>query len=224
MVPCIIANPHVLCSLFPRFTSESCLFLAKSAYFALQTTSIRAIIYADVFTKEGKAMYSPCDLHEAIKKTLRDSQSSIWPFLLHQLHKSESGNFGSAYIEVAVRPRVLLVEDDKICQFVHSKLLQQFGCEVDLAEDGEQALVMFNNNYDTIVLDVDLPGISGIEVSKVIRNQLEGKYVPIIGLTVSDDTVKRQCLAAGYDEVASKPTNPKEFGAILQYYLPIERL
>jgi len=118
----------------------------------------------------------------------------------------------------ASSPLILLVEDDPVIQKVHRLMLEKIGYTVDIASNGPQALAMLDKKYSAILMDVGLPDISGIEITTEIR-RLEGskKHVPIIALTayVCEET-KWECLAAGADEVATKPIKIEALATILR--------
>jgi CheY-like chemotaxis protein len=115
--------------------------------------------------------------------------------------------------------KVLLVEDHPLVQKVHRLMLEMVGCRVDVASSGQQALTMYVNGYDIILLDVGLPDISGLGVSKTIRSQEneKGCRTPIVVLTAfSYDEINSQCIAAGVDEVAVKPVKFEDLQGILE--------
>lgn len=117
--------------------------------------------------------------------------------------------------------RVLVVEDDPIVQIVHRSMLEKLGCIVDLAVNGMQTLQKASNGYDLIFMDIGLPDKSGIAVTAEIRQQqhVNSKYVPIIALTAyTHEEVQNECLAAGADEVFTKPIKLDAFGQILNRY------
>ncbi len=100
--------------------------------------------------------------------------------------------------------KILIVEDEvKIARFLELELKHE-GYEVELAGDGRLGLdKALNNNVDLIVLDIMLPGLSGIEVCRRVR--LESQ-VPIIMLTAKDDvTDKVAGLDMGADDYMTKP-------------------
>lgn len=101
--------------------------------------------------------------------------------------------------------KILIVEDEtKIARFVELELKYE-GYEVETALDGRVGLEKaLNDNIDLIILDIMLPGLSGIEVCRRIRQ--EGKQVPIIMLTAKDDvTDKVAGLDMGADDYMTKP-------------------
>jgi len=106
--------------------------------------------------------------------------------------------------------RVLLAEDVKLNQMLTQKLLARSGYLIDIAENGIQAVdAMKNNDYDVILMDVQMPEMDGIEATKQIR-QLPGtkKFVPIVALTAQADVnTEDELRAAGMDDYISKPIN-----------------
>ncbi len=115
--------------------------------------------------------------------------------------------------------RILVVEDEKeISQFLKKALTAEFFA-VDVADDGERgSFLARTNNYDLIVLDNMLPGKTGLEVCKEIRES--GKTMPIIILSVqSETTTKVNLLNAGADDYLIKPFSLKELLARIQALL-----
>lgn len=101
--------------------------------------------------------------------------------------------------------KVLLVEDEKqISKFVKASLEAE-GFLVDVAEDGERGAALGQSkDYDLIILDINLPKRSGVEVCQEIR--AAGKKTPIIVLSVKSDTaIKVKMLDAGADDYVPKP-------------------
>jgi two-component system aerobic respiration control sensor histidine kinase ArcB len=117
--------------------------------------------------------------------------------------------------------RVLLVEDNGVVAMGTIIALKPFKCAVDLAENGRQAIEKAQNNiYDFILMDVGLPDISGIEVTRAIRafSDTEKAQVPIFGLTghANNPEMRRECLEAGMLEVHNKPAQSLVLDAIFQ--------
>src|SRR5690625_2299665 len=94
--------------------------------------------------------------------------------------------------------------------------LEQAGYDTRIANDGNQALQLINQyHYDFVVLDLMLPGISGLEVCQIIRDQ--GNDVPILILTAkSHETDKIKGLRLGADDYLTKPFSPKELIARIE--------
>lgn len=122
-------------------------------------------------------------------------------------------------------PKLLLVEDEPMVQVVTSVLFQMLNCQLDIAGTGEQALLKFQKNtYDLILLDIGLPDIDGYAVTKKIRlleKERETKATPIVALTAhAKDDVQDQCIAAGMNEVLSKPLSQIKAQELLEVYTP----
>jgi len=118
------------------------------------------------------------------------------------------------------KPKILLVEDDYVVQLVHSKFLTSLGCEICLAQNAEEALSMYSDQYDLILLDIGLPDVSGLDISVAIRNQAGTKHMPIIALTGFGDIIQKECDKVGIDEIAIKPIPANELRKLLSRWLP----
>lgn len=108
---------------------------------------------------------------------------------------------------------LLIVEDDKDMLDVLSESFKESGFVVDTAEDGEKGLYRASvNDYDIIVLDINLPKKDGKQVCSEIRSQ--GKNTPIIMLSVKYDVdTKVDLLNCGADDYLSKPFSYAELSA-----------
>ena len=117
--------------------------------------------------------------------------------------------------------RVLLAEDEPINQEVTQDQLQHFGLEVDLADDGRQALDKARTTrYDLILMDMQMPQLNGLEATRAIRADSLNRDTPILGLTANafeDD--RRACLEAGMDEHLSKPVQEDVLRQTLHHWL-----
>lgn len=104
--------------------------------------------------------------------------------------------------------KVLMVEDYFINQEVTKDMLELMGCVVTIAEEGDEALKLFTKEkFDLILMDLQLPGIDGIEVTKLMRKEeRQTPRTPIIALTANAlDGDAEKCLASGMDDYMSKP-------------------
>lgn len=103
-----------------------------------------------------------------------------------------------------MKRKILIVEDEeKISRFIQLELNYE-GYEVEMAFDGRTGLEMaMNGDYDLLLLDIMMPGLSGMEVCRRLRQHSE---VPIIMLTAKDDTLdKVMGLDTGADDYITKP-------------------
>ncbi len=106
--------------------------------------------------------------------------------------------------------RLLLVEDNELNRIVARLLLEGWGASVDEAETGPEALALVRANapYDAVLMDLRLPGLSGLDTTAAIRALPDAARAcqPVIALTASaDPTDAARALAAGLDACLSKP-------------------
>lgn len=105
--------------------------------------------------------------------------------------------------------KILFVEDDPISQKVTRHQLEKWGMQVDMADNGHQALELYDtNHYDVILLDLQLPKMDGITVCKLIREHESkiGRRSKIIALTAAATEEDRiRCMEAGMSDFISKP-------------------
>lgn len=115
--------------------------------------------------------------------------------------------------------KILLVEDDEALRFIVKDNLEQNNYDVKVAEDGEIALQLFNDNeFDLIVLDVMLPKIDGFQVAERIRKTNE--QVPIIFLTARSMTEDKILgLTIGGDDYIPKPFSMEELLLKIKIFL-----
>lgn len=106
---------------------------------------------------------------------------------------------------------ILIVEDNATNRLVATRMLESLGAVVETANDGEQGVVAAGRGqYDLILMDIQMPGIDGIEATRRIR-ALSGPIgqVPIIALTANVLAHQQQAyLAAGMNGVVGKPISP----------------
>ncbi|ARG98725.1 response regulator [Legionella micdadei] len=123
-------------------------------------------------------------------------------------------------------PQILLVEDNPVAlRFVES-IVSQAGCHFVSAMDGEQALALAKSAiFDLIITDIELPGISGIELTHLIREwekSLKKSPIPIIGLTAHTLCESEEnCLQAGMNKVLNKPLYLHQMRELLSQYIRI---
>ena len=117
--------------------------------------------------------------------------------------------------------RVLLAEDHPVNRQIALSLLSGLGLDVDLAADGEEALErVATQDYDLIVMDVEMPRLDGIAATRELRRRYPERHVPIIAATASNaDEDRQRCLAAGMDDFVSKPIKPEALRELLGKWL-----
>jgi len=109
--------------------------------------------------------------------------------------------------------KILLADDNPINLDLATRLLEKKGHEITTAENGKEAVDLFlKGSFDVILLDLEMPVISGIEAARQIRAKEKASsidtpvYTPIIAMTAHDqETEKTACLVVGMDGFISKP-------------------
>jgi PAS domain S-box-containing protein len=106
--------------------------------------------------------------------------------------------------------KVLVVEDIVINQLLMKTLLDDFGFEHDIADNGKMAIEkMRHKAYDIILMDLQMPEMNGFEATRFIRNQMKS-HIPIIALTADVTTVDlEKCKAVGMNDYISKPVDER---------------
>lgn len=126
--------------------------------------------------------------------------------------------------------KILLAEDNKINQLLAHELIKEWGASLDIAEHGKHALELLDKNkYDLILMDIQMPEMSGIEATNIIRHRMAepNRSIKIIALTANAmKCADEQYLSAGMNDVLFKPFKPMDlFNKIvkqLQWKLPVE--
>ena len=110
---------------------------------------------------------------------------------------------------------ILVVDDESDLVELISYNLKKEGFSVDSAMDGETALSKIKKGrYDLVVLDLMLPGIQGMEICRILRNDPKTKALPIIMLTARGEEVDKILgLEMGADDYITKPFSPRELVA-----------
>ena len=105
-------------------------------------------------------------------------------------------------------PRILVVEDDPAIRDLLWIMLDRRRFRVSTVTDGRAALEVARDGFDLVLLDLGLPGVTGLEVCRQLRARPETARLPIVMLTGRDDPRDvRDGLAAGADDFLSKPFN-----------------
>ncbi|MBO6632346.1 MAG: response regulator, partial [Psychroserpens sp.] len=107
--------------------------------------------------------------------------------------------------------RILIVEDNKINQMITKKILNKMNLECDIVDNGEAAVEKVReNNYNVVLMDIHMPGISGLEATKIIRTF--DKELTIFALTaVTLEDKMHEFDEAGFNDIISKPFKQEDF-------------
>ena len=116
---------------------------------------------------------------------------------------------------------ILCIEDNSTNMLLVSRVVEAEGHHLLRAEDGETAVIELGKSIpDLILLDVNLPGMNGLDLARRIRDEMNFHDVPIIAVTanvlVGD---KERCLAAGCNDYLPKPLDIRRLREVLREYL-----
>lgn len=119
--------------------------------------------------------------------------------------------------------RILIVEDNLVNQRVAKALLERDGHQISIADDGARAVALCaDERFDVVLMDVQMPGMDGLEATRLIRSQARSgslPRIPIIALTASAMPEERAaCAEAGMDDVLAKPVTSGALRAVLGKY------
>lgn len=118
----------------------------------------------------------------------------------------------------------MIVEDEEDILDLVAYHLEQAGCQVHKADAGDKALEMVGSIMpDLIILDLLLPGISGTEVCKILKQEKQTRHIPIIMLTAKGEEIDRIVgFELGADDYVTKPFSPREL--VLRVNAVLKRL
>ncbi|MEE4242703.1 MAG: ATP-binding protein [Desulfopila sp.] len=121
-----------------------------------------------------------------------------------------------------LKGNILLVDDEQINQHVGKMVLESIGLDVEIARNGHEALKKTEEKqYDIVFMDVQMPVLSGIETTEMIRRreEIKGDFrQTIVAMTANSlQVVKERCLAAGMNGYIIKPIKPD---TLIEYLRP----
>ncbi len=121
--------------------------------------------------------------------------------------------------------RILLAEDNEINRLVAIETLQDLGHSVDFVENGQDAVVAWEQgNYSLILMDIQMPKMDGLEATRQIREKeslQNGPPVRIVAVTANAyESDREDCLSAGMDDYLSKPFTDEQVSTSIDRWLP----
>jgi CheY-like chemotaxis protein len=130
-----------------------------------------------------------------------------------------AGDIPAAQEMLASTPHILLAEDNPVNQKVALSMLKRLGYKADVASNGQEVLSALERQpYDLILMDIQMPGMDGLETTRAIRERrLQEKQPCIIAMTAyALEGDKEECLRVGMDEYLSKPIKIDELQEVLE--------
>ena len=132
-------------------------------------------------------------------------------------------------ISTSIAAHILLAEDNPINQEVAQAMLQGFGCSVDIAQNGQEAIqAVENGSYDLVLMDCMMPEMDGYgATAEIRRRQNTGQlpYFPIIALTANAiEGDREKCLIAGMDDYLAKPFKAEALLRVIKSWVNSDHL
>ncbi|MGP5175793.1 response regulator [Psychrobacter immobilis] len=159
-------------------------------------------------------------LSELLRLTLPARQKLVQAIEIKEENKQLANEADKAANE-NVLPLILVVEDSPTNQKITCKILSKLGYRSVVAEDGQQALDMLQQqrqDISLILMDCRMPVMDGLQATQAIRAQ--GDKIAIVALTANNTKEDRDaCIEVGMDEFLAKPINKKELESVLQSFI-----
>ena len=163
-------------------------------------------VSAAIEEMNGKARFSVFQFPLSLKSRLRATFVHIrWPLFF------VCGQEGC--YEFAMAKKILVVEDNELNRKLIADLLSAKGYEIIVSENGEEAVdLALEKQPDLILMDIRLPGMTGIEALKVLRDDMTTRTIPVAAVSgfamKGDDKI---ILSAGFDAYIAKPISTEPF-------------
>lgn len=158
-----------------------------------------------------KRILALLDAEIKVKSKLGEGSTFYFDLTVKLSNGEESEEITHFDLSMLKGKKVLIVEDNRINQMITRKIVESVGMTCDVVDNGTKAVEMVKSRkYDGVLMDIHMPGISGIEATRYIR--IFNTHIPIIALTALSLSEKRQeLLACGIDDLLNKPFKPDEF-------------
>ncbi|WP_119154303.1 PAS domain S-box protein [Caldimonas tepidiphila] len=169
---------------------------------------VAILLEDEAVSEEVRTAFERSVAWPAVPSMLFDALTSVEGFT-HSSLRERRGWDATRWDTPAENCRILLAEDNPINQKLAIRLLEGMGHRVEVAGDGEEAMQRAcAEAFDLILMDVQMPNLSGFEATGAIRDceQALGRRTPIVAMTAHAMVGDRErCLAAGMDGYLSKP-------------------
>lgn len=156
---------------------------------------------------------TPSTLNDALMELLENDMEAKIPSSLKVLED---------HLRQYEKMKILLVEDNQINQEIVGQLLEPFKFEIELAENGQEAInKIAQDKFDLILMDVQMPVMDGLAATTMIRDLPGWEAVPILAMTANAfEEDRRKCIEAGMNDHLLKPVEPEILYKCLIKWLP----
>jgi CheY-like chemotaxis protein len=138
-----------------------------------------------------------------------------------ELRMRSTGKFRAIKPDAKDRPIILLIEDTREATAMVTDYLQLSGYQVISAREALTGMDLAKRTHPNLILmDIQLPGMDGLEATRRLRADPEFRSLPIIALTaLAMPGDRERCLAAGVTDYMTKPVSLKNLGKLIEQYL-----
>ncbi len=188
--------------------------------------SVKGSSLALVLIRQNSAPSEGLDLLAAgVSKTNAEDEAAALVKTVARWHWRTLKSFEEDSLKVTALTRslsVLVADDNELNCQVLRRMLELNGHKVILANTGDEALqYLLDGVAEIALLDVNMPGMSGIDVCRAYRTGLgSGAFVPVVALTADiSGKTRKECLGAGMSDVLGKPVTPEQLSNIFNKYV-----
>ena len=211
---------HELCAKFkasPILESIPIIMLS-SVDQSVQGAQVRKLGFAGTLLKPIRTY----TLHQMIGDTLREDTSN--KHITDQSLGNQLEENSETKKSIFDGKKILVVEDNVINQLVITGMLEKYGFEIEIADNGQSGVEAFQaSRPDLILMDVSMPVMNGLDATATIRSHehtVDDGHCPIIALTANAMSSDREkCLLAGMDDFLTKPVLLEDLGTMLEKWL-----
>jgi two-component system, cell cycle response regulator DivK len=137
---------------------------------------------------------------------------------MHQTPEYATLIIGDFVLGAISMPNVLCIEDEFEVGQLFKKMLTRHGHHVITAINGKIGIAMAHSQHlDLVLLDLNMPDMSGFDVLAELRSIAHMQSIPIIAVTALP--MREKCLEAGFDEFLNKPVMPNELSKLIEQFL-----
>ncbi len=166
----------------------------------------------EIMTKPGYEYISDFMIKPFSPSSLFDTIMDVFGYSSRDIVQEQEQELSEEELMAGSDNRILLVEDNETNQVLAREILESYNYQVDIAEDGMEALEKVKSyQFDCVLMDIQLPDFNGYEATRKIRNEMGLSELPVIALTANVmEKHRREAENAGMNEMISKPIDIEE--------------
>ena len=233
-------NPFSLAVLENQLKGIDGITLARKIKSHAETSDTRIIMLSSVGNMEETGQWLMAGIESYLNKPVR--QKELYESVYNALDSDKEENDTLEKTEISpqeektlkLKGHILVAEDNIVNQELVREMISTLGCSVEIVDNGrlafeaisERLLDNFQQPYDLILMDCQMPEMDGFEATRKLR-EWEGQQnvlerIPVIALTANAmEGDREKCIAVGMDDYMTKPFTLDQLGALLHRWLPV---